>query len=269
MGERRDPDAHGAVGRAPTKSAMAFVLILCCSRMRSDRVRAWPLTCTTNRLSRETLLAMRVAEPSDFSRSHTRIGITTILHNAPQLHYSLHPTQTILSSPSRGPWERQPLPKSSRTVLVLRCPKGICKKSLLTKIPFHGSHFPDPKIWQKRTQKLWYTAGWESRSVGWVTGVDARATGTRRLRGDDTLASIPSHAHRGGGPLFLEQISSTDDCSCPLAPRPCWALSHTRMCASHRACAAAAISNDHPLCTMDAEKQEPQPEPLEACVPPS
>ena len=111
-----------------------------------EHVRAWPLTCTTNRLSRETLLAMRVAEPSDFSRSHTRIGITTILHNAPQLHYSLHPTHTIRSSPSRGPWERQPLPKSSRTVLVLRCPKGICKKSLLTKIPFHGSHFPDPKI---------------------------------------------------------------------------------------------------------------------------
>ena len=30
MGERRAPDAHGTVGRAPTKSAMAFVLILCC-----------------------------------------------------------------------------------------------------------------------------------------------------------------------------------------------------------------------------------------------
>ena len=45
--------------------------------------------------------------------------------------------------------------------------------------------------------------------------------------------------------------------------------SHTRLCASHRACAAAAIGNDHPLCTMDAEKQEPQPEPLEACVPPA
>ena len=126
-----------------------------------------------------------------------------------------------------------------------------------------------PGSWQKRTQKLWYTAGWESRSVGWVTGVDARATGTRRLRGDDTLTSIPSHAHRGGGPLFLEQISSTDDCSCPLAPLPCWTCSlSTRLCASHRACEAAAIGNDHPLCTMDAEKQEPQPEPLEACVPP-
>ena len=123
MGERRDPDAHGAVGRAPTKSAMAFVLILCCSRMRSDRVRAWPLTCTTNRLSRETLLAMRVAEPSDFSRSHTRIGITTILHNAPQLHYSLHPTHTIRSSPSRGPWARQPLPKSSSSSPCSKVPE--------------------------------------------------------------------------------------------------------------------------------------------------
>jgi hypothetical protein len=144
MGERRDPDAHGAVGRAPTKSAMAFVLILCCSRMRSDRVRAWPLTCTTNRLSRETLSAQRVPETSDFSRSHTRIGITTILHNAPQLHYSLHPTHTIRSSPSRGPSARRPLPKSSRTVLVLKCSKGICKKSLLPKIPFQRIPKPRP-----------------------------------------------------------------------------------------------------------------------------
>ena len=86
-------------------------------------VRAWPLTCTTNRLSRETLLAMRVAEPSDFSRSHTRIGITTILHNAPQLHYSLHPTHTIRSSPSRGPWARQPLPKSSRNSPCSKVPE--------------------------------------------------------------------------------------------------------------------------------------------------
>jgi hypothetical protein len=30
MGERRAPDAYCEVGRAPTKSAMAFVLILCC-----------------------------------------------------------------------------------------------------------------------------------------------------------------------------------------------------------------------------------------------
>ena len=149
-------------GPAPKQSAVR-VRIKPCKRWRTDQtvqtfprgsdelnfgyhVRTKPLTCTTSRPSRETLSAMRVPETSDFSRSHARIGITTILHNAPQLHYSLHPTHTIHSSPSRGPWARQPLPKSSRTVLVLRCPKGICKKSLLTKIPFHGSHFPDPKI---------------------------------------------------------------------------------------------------------------------------
>ena len=179
-------------GPAPKQSAVR-VRIKPCKRWRTDQtvqtfprgsdelnfgyhVRTKPLTCTTSRPSRETLSAMRVPETSDFSRSHARIGITTILHNAPQLHYSLHPTHTIHSSPSRGPWARQPLPKSSRTVLVLRCPKGICKKSLLTKIPFHGSHFPDPKIWQKRTQKLWYTAGWESRSVGFMAPVDDTVT---------------------------------------------------------------------------------------------
>jgi hypothetical protein len=37
------------------------------------------------------------------------------------------------------------------------------------------------------------------------------------------------------------------------------ALSHTRLCASHRPCAAAAICNDHPMCTIDAEKQAPPP----------
>ena len=103
----------------------------------------------------------------------------------------------------------------------------------------------DPKIWQKRTQKLWSTAGWESRIVGWVTGVDARATGTRRPRGDDALASIPSHAHLGGCPVFLEQLSSTDDCSCPrrsrarrtYRQRPCWTrLSHTDVCIAQSVC---------------------------------
>ena len=84
----------------------------------------WPLTCTTSRLSQETLSVQRVPEPSDFSRSHARIDITTILHNAPQLHYSLHPTHTIRSSPSRGPWARQPLPKSSRSS---PCSKGARK----------------------------------------------------------------------------------------------------------------------------------------------
>ena len=149
------------------------------------------------------------------------------------------------------------------------CAEGTVHSPIVSRQP--PACFPDPKFWQKRTQKLWYTAGWESRSVGWVTGVDARATGTRRLRGDDARASMPPHAHRGGVPVFLMQLSSTDDCTCPRAPRghAGQAFSHTRLCSSHRACAAAAIGNDHPLCTMDAEKQEPQPGPLEACVPPA
>jgi hypothetical protein len=140
--------------------------------------------------------------------------------------------------------------------MVLECGLGTFAQRALCTVPSSpGSHLrasPDPKFWQKRTQKLWYTAGWESRSVGWVTGVDARATGTRRLRGDDARASMPPHAHRGGVPVFLMQLSSTDDCTCPLAPRghAGQALSHTRLCASHRACAAAAIGNDHPLCTI-------------------
>ncbi len=125
-----------------------------------------------------------------------------------------------------------------------------------------------PKIWKKRTQKLWYTAGWESRSVGWVTGVNARATGTRRPRGDDALASIPSHAHRGGDPVFLEQLSSTDDCSCPLATRPCWTcLSHTPVCIEQNVCSSShwqrssAVYNgcreagdDHPFIVLTETK---------------
>jgi hypothetical protein len=101
--------------------------------------------------------------------------------------------------------------------------------------------FPDPKFWQKRTQKLWYTAGWESRSVGWVTGVDARATGTWRLRGDDALASMPPHAHRGDGPVFLTQLSSTDNCTCPLAPQPCWtgSLTHKAVCIPQTVCSSS------------------------------
>jgi len=39
------------------------------------------------------------------------------------------------------------------------------QKALCTVPSSPGSH-SDPKIWQKRTQKLWYIAGWESRSVG-------------------------------------------------------------------------------------------------------
>ena len=45
------------------------------------------------------------------------------------------------------------------------------------------STYRTQKFGKKELMKLWYTAGWESRSLGWVTGVDARATGTRRLHG--------------------------------------------------------------------------------------
>jgi hypothetical protein len=80
---------------------------------------------------------------------------------------------------------------------------------------------------KKRTQKLWHTAGWESR-----------AGDTRRcacygyaVAEKILLRACMPHAHRGGGPVFLTQLSSTDDCSCPLAPRRCWtlSLSHTAM----------------------------------------
>ena len=88
--------------------------------------------------------ARGVPQATGFPWRHTRIDITTILHNAPQLHYSLHLTHTIRSSPSRGPSTRRPLPKSSRTVLALKCSKGICKKSLLPKIPFQRIPKPRP-----------------------------------------------------------------------------------------------------------------------------
>ena len=95
--------------------------------------------CTTNRLSQETPSAQRVPETSDFSRSHARIDITTILHNAPQLHYSLHPTHTIRSSPSRDPCVRRPLAKSSRTVLVLTGSKGFVRNPFSPKSLLRGS----------------------------------------------------------------------------------------------------------------------------------
>ena len=49
------------------------------------------------------------------------------------------------------------------------------QKALCTVPSSPGSH-SDPKIWQKRTQKLWYTAGWESRSVGFMAPVDDTVT---------------------------------------------------------------------------------------------
>jgi hypothetical protein len=81
----------------------------------------------------------------------------------------------------------------------------------------------------------------KSRSVWWVMDVNACATGTRWLRCDNALASIPPHAHLGGGPVFLAQLSSTDDCSCPLAPLPCWTRSHTHtaVCIAQSVCSSS------------------------------
>ena len=83
--------------------------------------------------------ARGVPQATGFPWRHTRIDITTILHNAPQLHYSLHPTLTIRSSPSQGPCVRRPLPKSSRTVLVLKGPKGIVRNPFSPTSLFRGS----------------------------------------------------------------------------------------------------------------------------------
>ena len=75
--------------------------------------------------------------------------------------------------------------------------------------PVHGPIISRSNVKKERTQKLWYTAGWESRSLGRETRrVDARATATRRLRRDDVLASMPPHAHRDVCPVFLAQFSS-------------------------------------------------------------
>ena len=56
------------------------------------------------------------------------------------------------------------------------------QKALCTVPSSPGSH-SDPKIWPKRTQKLWYTAGWDSRSVGWASmRVLGYAAAARRRR---------------------------------------------------------------------------------------
>ena len=107
-------------------------------------VRAELSTCPTSRPSRGSSFSAAFAPSIGLPRRDACIDITTILHNAPQLHYLLHPTHTIRSSPSRGPSARRPLPKSSRTALVLKCSKGICKKSLLPKIPFQRIPKPRP-----------------------------------------------------------------------------------------------------------------------------
>ena len=146
------------------------------------------------------------------------------------------------------------------------------QKALCTVPSSPGKHFPDPKIWQKRTDETMvhcrlgipeprvgdgrrcacYGYAAAARTLSRVflrmhTGVAARCFSSSFP--PRTTAAVLGAAARG---------EPTDN-----------GASHTRLCASHRACASAAIGNDHPLCTMDAEKQEPQPEPREACVPPA
>jgi hypothetical protein len=73
--------------------------------------------------------ARGVPQATGFPWRHTRIDITTILHNAPQLHYSLHLTHTIRSSPSRGPRNDAAAPyilvpgQSSKGHLIQRVPQ--------------------------------------------------------------------------------------------------------------------------------------------------
>jgi hypothetical protein len=78
---------------------------------------------------------------------HARIDITTILHNAPQLHY----TRCILHTQyapnlAEVPGARLLLPKSSRSSPCSKGArfKGLCNKSLLTKIPFQKIPKPSP-----------------------------------------------------------------------------------------------------------------------------
>jgi hypothetical protein len=135
-----------------------------------------------------------------------------------------------------------------------------------------GSHWhasPDPKFWQTKNSETMVHCrlGIPERRVG-----DGRrcacygyAAAARRRRSREHASSC-TPGRRPGVPRAallhgrLHLSSGTTDAG--------HAPSHTRLCASHRACAAAANGNDHPLCTMDAEKREPQSEPLEACVPP-
>ncbi len=54
---------------------------------------------------------------------------------------------------------------SSGCAMGLELGLGTFAQKALCTVPSSAA-IPDPKIWQKRTQKLWYSAGWESRSVG-------------------------------------------------------------------------------------------------------
>jgi hypothetical protein len=120
------------------------------------------------------------------------------------------------------------------------CAEGTVHGPIVSRQPL--ACFPDPKFWQKRTQKLWYTAGWESRSVGWVTGVDACATGTRRLCGHD---------------LSLQYASS---CTPGLRPGvPCAALLHGQLQLSSGTTAMLdTLSHTHG-CVHRTERVQQQP----------
>jgi hypothetical protein len=72
-------------------------------RVLGQLVRAELSTCPTSRPSRGSSFSAAFAPSIGLPRRDARIDITTILHNAPQLHYLLHPTHTIRSSPSQGP----------------------------------------------------------------------------------------------------------------------------------------------------------------------
>ena len=55
---------------------------------------------------------------------------------------------------------------SSGCAMGLELGLGTFAQKALCTVPSSPAAITDPKIWQKRTQKLWYIAGWESRSVG-------------------------------------------------------------------------------------------------------
>jgi hypothetical protein len=107
-------------------------------------VRGYP--CTTSRLPQETPSAERAPEPRT-SHGHTHAMISPLyytMHHSCITRYILHTQYAPHLAEVLG--VRQPLPKSSR---ISPCSKGarfkgICNKSLLTKIPFQRIPKPSP-----------------------------------------------------------------------------------------------------------------------------
>jgi hypothetical protein len=95
------------------------------------------------------------------------------------------------------------------------------------------SHASRPKSWQKKDQ-IWYTTGWESRSLRRATRcVDAREKATRRLCDDDALASMPATCTPGwlpGVPYAALLHGRLQLSSVTTAMLDTLALSHTRLC---------------------------------------